>query len=316
MLGLLARVGLLALGLLLAVVTLEAVMQIAAAFHRGWNAPVLMEPTGPDAHRVLALGDSNTYGVLVPHDRAYPESLQRVWNEQPGVPHIQVFNLGYPGNNSSGLLRNLRRMVATFHPDMVLIMIGANDYWTVPDEPSVGQSPSRSSRFDPRRWSRVYWLWFMVRRAWQTPTLDMEIPAPSVSTHGEGKARYGDAEFDLSWTVQPGGVKDWVDRLKTNLATMASQVRMAGVMPVFVTYPSELQIYGPVSDIIREIAQSTGTRLADVGSAFRTSCPNKTCPDVLFEDGHPKAAGYQIVAGILRDDLRDVLGAPLPSSSR
>src|SRR5262249_29617973 len=76
--------------------------------------------------------DSNTYGVLVPHGQAWPPQLELAWNGRHADQRVEVLNLGYPGNSSSGVLKSLPLLLDRFHPQVVMIMIGANDWWTVP----------------------------------------------------------------------------------------------------------------------------------------------------------------------------------------
>src|SRR3954447_9225811 len=81
---------------------------------------------------ILCVGDSNTYGLYL-RDRdqeAYPSQLERSWNADPNRTPIEVLNLGYPGVNSSRLIRDLSRMLDVLSPEVVMIMIGSNDYWT------------------------------------------------------------------------------------------------------------------------------------------------------------------------------------------
>ena len=82
--------------------------------------------------RVLALGDSNTFGLFLAAHESYPGQLQASWNEDFATPKIEVVNLGYPSTNSSRLLLNFERLLEAFTPNVVLLQIGVNDYWTAP----------------------------------------------------------------------------------------------------------------------------------------------------------------------------------------
>lgn len=84
--------------------------------------------------RMLCLGDSNTYGVYVDRSEAYPVVFERPWNASRSGSDaaVEVFNLGYPGTNSSKLAQDFLRMLFTFQPDVVTVMIGANDLRTIP----------------------------------------------------------------------------------------------------------------------------------------------------------------------------------------
>src|SRR5262245_47203277 len=97
------RLALVLLGLVLSVGLLEAGLQVgalyvAATHPQGDTRPV----TG--AVRVMCLGDSNTFGLYYGKERAYPATLEQFWNAA-NPTHIEVINLGFPGNNSS-VLRN------------------------------------------------------------------------------------------------------------------------------------------------------------------------------------------------------------------
>src|SRR5205085_2121223 len=90
---------------------------------------------------ILTLGDSNTYGLYVPAEDAYPRVLERLWNAHRPDEPIEVLDFAFPGMNSSRLRRLFPGLVEAVRPDLVLVMIGANDVWTVPeptaDEPGA-----------------------------------------------------------------------------------------------------------------------------------------------------------------------------------
>ena len=50
-----------------------------------------------------------------------------------------MINLGFPGNNSSKILRALPRILQELRPDVVTVMVGTNDWWTEPEpDPAAG----------------------------------------------------------------------------------------------------------------------------------------------------------------------------------
>jgi lysophospholipase L1-like esterase len=67
-----------------------------------------------------------------------------VWNERVGEPRAEVLNLGFPGTNFSRPVRDLPRLLETFRPDFTIIMVGVNDFWTLPF-PTENSEPSRQS---------------------------------------------------------------------------------------------------------------------------------------------------------------------------
>lgn len=73
----------------------------------------------PPNSKVIALGDSLTYGYSVSPDTAYPAVLA-------GMTGWQVINAGVNGNTSADVLARTDTIVAQ-NPDLVLLGVGGND---------------------------------------------------------------------------------------------------------------------------------------------------------------------------------------------
>lgn len=73
---------------------------------------------------IVAVGDSLTEGLGVQEEFAYPALLEKRLRQQ-GFPY-QVINAGISGETSSGTLSRLN-WVLTLKPDIVILVIGAND---------------------------------------------------------------------------------------------------------------------------------------------------------------------------------------------
>ena len=72
----------------------------------------------------MAVGDSLTEGLGVEEEFAYPAGLERELRAQ-GYPY-QVVNAGISGETSSGTLARIN-WILTLNPDIVILVIGAND---------------------------------------------------------------------------------------------------------------------------------------------------------------------------------------------
>ena len=92
-----ARGGALLLGIVLSLVLVEILLDLGAAFN-SWRGDRRFAGSTGGQHRVLCVGDSNTYGLYVGAADAYPGRLQALLGDS-----VAVVNLGYPGNNSSSL---------------------------------------------------------------------------------------------------------------------------------------------------------------------------------------------------------------------
>ena len=301
----LSRLALIPLGALLGLLALEAMLQVGAlALRASGTAAPAHWLTGN--RRVLCLGDSNTYGLyLSDRTQAYPQTFEKLWNDGGGAPRVEVLNLGYPGTNSSRLRRDLPRMLDTFAPDVVVIMVGSNDYWTAPVELEPSGGLARLLQ-NAKRASRVYQLAYMLRRALSSDQLEIEYD-PKRDGGAAGIARFGGIEIPMGYEEARGRSPHYRDDLDDNLRALVAEVRGFGATPVLMTYGSKMWNYGEASDVIRSVAQATGTRLVDGAAAVAAACPSEPCPAFLYADHHPTAQGYRLMAQALVRDLNGAL---------
>ncbi len=304
--SLLGRLAFIPLGILLGLVVLEASLQAAAWFIKvtGREAP---SSWLTDHLRIICLGDSNTYGLWLERSEAYPQQFEALWNETVAWPKVEVLNLGFPGTNSSKVLRDLPRMLETFEPEIVIVRIGLNDVWTSPFEFEPQPETRRSTRGILERHSRIYRLLDMTRRG--VDSLSAEVGAESSKDSGSGTLRYGSQEFEMGWTATYIGAHRWVPDLHKNLQSIARQVNDYGADLVLMTYSSHSKPYRPANYVIRAAAEAPGTKLVDVDAAMRPHCPQEPCPEFIFEDHHPTARGYRVAAETIVAQLKDRLSA-------
>jgi len=293
---LLARAVLVVAGLMFALVGLEAVLQGAAAVLRWRGRDVPPALAGPE-RRVVCFGDSNTYGLRVEEESAYPHMIERLWNENPALPRIEVVNLGYPSKNSSALRNEFGDALRKYRPDIVTILIGVNDTWTVPEPmTAVSGAPCavQARRFELWPWvqrhSRVYRLLALIRQ-------------PAVRFLPRGKP-----PPNLQKPAEKGNVR-WASDLQQNLRSMVECARQNGVEPILLTYPTGWRVYGAANDELRRAAATLRTRLVDLNQVFQPLCPDASCP-LLFAvpDQHPTAAGHRLAATLITAKLREVMG--------
>lgn len=96
---------------------------------RGFRGPEFSEPKG-DAYRIIALGESTTFGItLNAEDRPWPELLQQmiVQRLKPDRP-VQVINAGVPGYQLQNNFARLQSELLTLHPDLIISYHGLNGF--------------------------------------------------------------------------------------------------------------------------------------------------------------------------------------------
>jgi len=307
------RLALAPIGLLLALLMLEGGLQIAAFFTARATRGELPVAWATGNLRVLCLGDSNTYGVWLARreQEAYPQQLEALWNERIAAPKLEVLNFGFPGTNSSRLVRDLPRLLETFDPDIVVVMVGVNDFWTMPFAIDEAQE-SRPQKNFLERHSLVYRFYHLIRRARVADKLEIVIDKNgSIARGARHKARIGDLEFDQGFRAAAPGVEGDSFALEANLRRMIELARAAGTSIYLMSYPATRKFYASASTSIIAVALETGAPLIDLAAIFELLCPTSECPDLLFEDGHPRASGYRIIV----EEIMKRLGGSTPPSA-
>jgi len=297
----LQRLALIALGLVLALVLAEVLLQTAAMVVR-WTGTSAPAGWAGGTRRIVSLGDSNTYGLYLERDQAYPNVLERRFADDGADRRIEVLNLGFPGNNSSRVRHALPRILRELRPDVVTLMIGTNDVWTEP-EPEPGSTAALTIGDRLYRHSRVYRLLDMVRRTLDPSTLTVDFTNRTDVQERAGSVQVGDTTFDWGWKRSRTGVKHWTLELRRNLQAMIDVCRREQVEVVLLTYPADRHIYEIANRVIRETAEATGAPLVDLAADFRTVCPQPPCLDWFFADNHPRARGHARVAERLHEKL-------------
>jgi lysophospholipase L1-like esterase len=79
------------------------------------------------AHRILAIGDSCTWGWRVPQEAAYPQVLQRLLDARYGPRRYRTINAGAPGRTSYHGLLYLRDQGLALRPSIVIAAYSYND---------------------------------------------------------------------------------------------------------------------------------------------------------------------------------------------
>lgn len=97
-------------------------------------------PKKPGVVRVLALGDSTTFGWGVPEEDTLPRQLEAFLRETQGTEAIEVINAGTPTYGPWQCLDWLRERAAEFQPDIVMYSLfpindPANELYRVGKQP-------------------------------------------------------------------------------------------------------------------------------------------------------------------------------------
>lgn len=305
---LLQRVLLIGLGLLLSLVATEIILQAGAAYVRATGRAY------PDAwltnrRRVMCLGDSNVYGVWVRRDQTFPHYLEEIWNHATPSQPVEVLNFGMPGLNSSKMRVTYRDLIARFRPDLVIVLVGVNDAWTVPVP--IDDTAQARGRFRYALWerSRLFRLLSMIAARLSPDTIEVDLQFDE-GRQLRGHVLAGEREFDLTATEPTQEIAGWPERLGENLRSLASDTDDFGAEFVVVSYATDQSMYGPANQVI--LGEVGHLNVIPSGPAFRSACPESEC---LYSDLHLRPQGYQLFAAIVWNGLRFFRLAPLGSDN-
>jgi len=135
------RLALVAFGIVLALVLLEAGLRLGGAvwlWAREQRNAAALRSGG--LVRVLCIGESTT---ALGGETSYPRELERVLDRDGGGRRFSVVNAGVPGITTDALLDRLEEQLDRYRPDVVVTMLGVNDDLVAGDD--VRRLPAFSS---------------------------------------------------------------------------------------------------------------------------------------------------------------------------
>lgn len=287
-------------------------------------------PKRPSVYRVLALGDSCTFGVIA-HEalgfvaQPYPLRLERLVERRNGSGRVEVLNAGSPGYNSFQGLLLLRSRLRGLDPDLVTVRFGWNDHFLSPlGEASALREPDSALALALEDWLLRSRLYAFVRR------LGLELRA----------LREPPRDARAAWR----GTRGWrptipIEDYARNLRRIVELARERGAEAWLLTAPHNpdpnpsaarelaarnrtsfrhlLQVHEAYGEALRRVGRETGALVVDMEAVYRRHAGE---PVFLPTDAvHPSQGGHNLEAETLYAALvrRGVIAAGSdPGSSR
>ena len=81
----------------------------------------------PDTYRILALGDSQTFGNGLELADTWPKQLETNLNQASTGKTVKVLNAGLPGSDTWQHEIILKRLLSLYHPDAIVLAFYVND---------------------------------------------------------------------------------------------------------------------------------------------------------------------------------------------
>ncbi|MCK4301519.1 MAG: SGNH/GDSL hydrolase family protein [candidate division Zixibacteria bacterium] len=249
--------------------------------------------------RILALGNSCTFGWGLPREKTFVGRLQDILGDE-----YDVVNAGVPGYSSfQGRLLFESELVG-LQPDVVVIMFGWNDQWA-----AAWEIADKDQEFPPQIILECQNLlsrlnsYRLLKRLWLSAI-----------------ERHPDSLFDRRAPVYRVGLEDFRD----NLWSICHTCRARGIRPVLLTSPAPslfehdgvgrwsapIAYHERYNRVTRELAASEGITIVDAAREFE-------CYDHFFDNAaqdfiHFNASGHELIARMLAECVGQVSGPGSP----
>jgi lysophospholipase L1-like esterase len=244
----------------------------------------------PGVRRIVSVGDSFTFGALIPHtDSIWTSRLERLLWAREGEGTSEIINLARNGYTTANEAEVMRRIGWQFDPDLVIVQFLAND--ALPSQPNFGHE-------DERRLTSVRPL---------LPATFLEGTVRSSALLAFTRQRVRDFEvppFHLRYIgLYTEGEKGW-QQLREGLREIGDSARARNVPVVFAIHPMlapgewtpERYPLRGVHEQVAAEARKAGMHVLDVTQAFMAEGGDWRRWWVAPYDSHPNSEGHALIA--------------------
>lgn len=254
----------------------------------------------PGTRRILAVGDSFTYGIGVPYEDTYLRRLERMLNAPPGAPPVEILKWGIPRAFPQVEAQLVEDYGLRFEPDLLIVGVTPNDVGdqhlgtaavaVTADGYLVTQAGARVLA-DGGPLARVLYhhshLARLVLRAWTNLRQPEErIPFSQIYV--------AEGPYEPAW-----------HEVERTLADLVRLMRGRGIATVLLHIP-QLPGWGQPDDYparrLAALAERTGAHAVDPLPRLRAE-DSAEVPFYWSKDGHTTAAGAAVIAEVLFEAL-------------
>jgi lysophospholipase L1-like esterase len=248
-----------------------------------------MQEAKPEALRILALGDSQTFGNGLALDDTWPKQLERMLHK------TQVVNAGIPGTDTWQHEILLRRLLKITNPHVAVLAFYVND---VVPRPSVQGLPTPTNTWDKRlvyllkRSAVVTWSYYKVFLPWQARLSGWPNSAEEAVLMGKA-----DLRAERGW-----------QQVEQSLAAMKELCDERGVKLLVAILPRRDQVSGAYPGRAYQtrahaIAEAHGIEALDLVSSLSAEYHIKGEALFIPWDGHNSVVANHVIAERLAQRL-------------
>lgn len=299
----------------------------------------------PNVFRILAIGDSFTYGYYVHNPEAWPSRLEETLNQRLET-RFQVLNAGVPGYTLEDQLGYLNDKGLALEPDLIVLGVYTNDifdydpqirhYFARPvvlaQQSSPPPPPAGLDAF-LREHSALYYVIAGLRAGYSESRVQAEVNRITPTIPGLQQL-YQDMIF-LN-PSKPEYETEW-QSYERDFRVLADLLRQRSIPLVVALFPdlAQLPLEGGLPDVpqrfLTGLTDNARISFVDLLPVFRMegdiqslylmyynpdAQPDLAAPDravmIYTGDGHPSPYGHLVTARVLADLLieRDLVPTP------
>lgn len=274
----------------------------------GLRGPDARPTPAPGVRRVLALGDSVTFGHQLPVEQAFPALLERALDaREPG--RWEVLNGGVQGYDTAAELAWLERRGLALAPDVVVVGFNLNDYDYAPVLDANGiLTGDRSARGARRSLAATSEFYLLLR--WLVRTGGRPFgPAPPSQPAGERASPWAPFDRTISGLRKRYYRSPPDERWRRMVAALAGLGRVTaahGIRLVVAIVPDgdQIDVESPDLEPQRRVlgaCERAGVTCLDLVPDFEAASEGEG--SLFLDVMHPNAAGNAVVAARLAAHL-------------
>lgn len=244
----------------------------------------------PGTRRVLALGDSQTFGVGLPLRATWPKQLERLLNAADRESSWQVINCGVPATDTWQHEILLRRLEPLYRPEAVVLAFYVND--VSPVWPSRHRLPDALTPDWRRR------LIYGLKRSALLTLLWQRFQLLSAAYAG-GRGMKIESDI-LTGTPDTVVERGWA-QVAESLNAMRATAERAGAALVVVALPRRDDVAGAIDarayhQRVGAIGRELGVSVLDPLPELRAAAEDAAAPLFIPWDGHNGPAANRVIA--------------------
>jgi lysophospholipase L1-like esterase/DNA-binding beta-propeller fold protein YncE len=247
---------------------------------------------------IFCLGESTTGGLGVDPRMNYPSQLERMLNAGREQMRYRVIHDPKLGANSSMMLRQLPEAIETYQPDIVVAMIGINNWWNLDRSNAILFNENETIA---NLATRAYVLLHRLRIFKLAKITYYAVADPKVTGTWEPQDQPPtDSRLALANAV-----------LEDDLTRIVRQARESGVAVMISGYPT-----GDCREAHQRVAGATRAPFVDNYPVFQALGDPETVDGYFIKpgDAHPNADGYTVLAKNVYEELvAQMLVDPAPT---